>query len=107
MPLLEPDLRKKTNMNVNWLDKLFEEKDGFCEYIEILEDGEIADPAVRMSVYEMAKEESQHFKRIYDILFKDASSKTMTPMEHSIHHHMEHMYKWMTEKLAEIAKNIK
>lgn len=109
MQQYEPDSRIRIiMMKINWLDKLFEEKDGFCEYIEMLEDPQFAhDPATRAALHEITKEESQHYKRIYDIIFKDGSNKTWTPMEASLQHYAEQVYKWMMEKLAEVSKPIK
>ena len=61
-----------------------------------------SDPAIKTKLHAIASQEVQHYKELYDIVFKDDPAKVWTPMEHIIHHQatgqVEHYHKIKKQK---------
>lgn len=83
------------------VEKLFkvmmEEKHDFYHYIDMMED--CSDPSARTIFYSIAEQEASHYKKIYDMIFKDDAIKVWTPMEKAVHSHFKKVYDEMVEIL--------
>ena len=83
------------------IDKLFKvmmsEKHDFYHYIDMMED--CGDPAAQAIFYSVAEQEAMHYKKFYDMIFKEAEKGTWTPMEHAVHKHFKKVYDEMVEIL--------
>ena len=70
------------------IEKLFkqmmEEKHDFYHYMGLYET--CSDPTIRSKLHAIATQEVQHYKELYDIVFKEETGKVWTPMEMVVHH---------------------
>lgn len=86
------------------IEQLFDEKDGFYEYIEMAH--KAVDPTYRQMFIKMAEDELGHYKEVYGMIFKDKHSEHMSEIEKSFHHMATKECENMKAHLAE-AKGIK
>ena len=79
------------------LKKLFkqmmEEKHDFYTYMGLYET--CNDAAVRTKLHAIAMQEAQHYKELYDIVFKEDPGKTWTPVEEMLKHEAKECYEEM------------
>lgn len=70
------------------LKKLFkqmlEEKHDFYTYMGLHET--CSDPTIKAKLHAIATQEAQHYKELYDIVFKEEAGKTWSPMEEMVKH---------------------
>lgn len=88
------------------MEKLFkqmmEEKHDFYHYEELYE--MCGDASVKTKLQAIATQELQHYKELYDIVFKEDPTKSWTPMERVIHHQAKEWYEEMLEELKHFGK---
>ena len=65
------------------IEQLFEERDGFYEYIEMAH--KATDPVHRQTFVKIAEDELGHYKEIYNVIFKDKHPEHMSEIEKSFH----------------------
>ena len=82
------------------MEKLFkqmmEEKHDFYHYMGLYE--MCSDATIKTKLHAIATQEVQHYKELYDIVFKDPT-RAWTPMEKIIHHQAKEWYEDMLEEL--------
>ena len=87
------------------IDKLFkqmmEEKHAFYHYMGLYES--CTDPAIKSKLHTIATQEVQHYKDLYDIIFKDEPGKVWTDMEKWFKAQAKEWY----EDMIEDSKNLK
>lgn len=81
------------------IEQLFEEKDGFYEYIEMAH--KAVDPSHRQLFTKIAEDELGHYKEIYGIIFKDKHPEHMSEIEKSFHRMATRECEAMKAHLAE------
>ena len=88
------------------MDKIFkqmmEEKHDFYHYMELFE--ECSDVAVKAKLQSIAAQEVQHYKELYDIVFKEDPTKSWTTLEKVVHHEAKEWYEEMLEELKHFGK---
>ena len=88
------------------IEKLFkqmmEEKHDFYHYMDLFDD--CTDAAVKAKLHAIASQEVQHYKELYDIVFKEDPGQTWTHMEKVIHHQAKEWYEEMLEELKHVSK---
>jgi rubrerythrin len=88
------------------MEKLFkqmmEEKHDFYHYMGLYE--MCTDPTVRAKLHAIAAQEVQHYKELYEIVFKADPSKMWTPLEKSMCHQAKEWYDDMLDELKHFGK---
>lgn len=88
------------------LERLFkqmmEEKHDFYHYMGLYET--CSDPTIRSKLHAIANQEIQHYKELYDIVFKEEAGKVWTPMEMVVHHQAKEWYEDMLEESKHFVK---
>jgi rubrerythrin len=88
------------------MDKLFkqmmEEKHDFYHYMELYE--ACSDPSIKAKLHAIASQEAQHYKELYDIVFKEDPTKPWTMLEKVVHHEAKEWYEEMLEELKHFGK---
>ena len=83
------------------MEKLFkqmmEEKHDFYQYMGLYE--MCSDPAIKTKLQAIASQEAQHYKELYDIIFKEDPTRAWTPMEKVVRHEAKEWYEDMLEEL--------
>lgn len=88
------------------MEKLFKqmmkEKHDFYHYEELYE--MCSDASIKTKLQAIATQELQHYKELYDIVFKEDPTKSCTPMERVVHHQAKEWYEEMLEELKHFGK---
>ena len=88
------------------MEKLFkqmmEEKHDFYHYMGLYE--KCSEPAVKAKLHAIASQEVQHYKELYDIVFKEDPTKPWTVMEMAMWHQAKEWYEEMLEELKHFGK---
>lgn len=81
------------------MEKLFkqmmEEKHDFYHYMDLEE--HCTDPTIKAKLHTIAGQEAQHYKDLYDIVFKEVPGHTWTEMERWVCHEAKEWYEEMIE----------
>ena len=83
------------------IDKMFEEKEDFDEYMMMYKHCE--DPVRKDIFYHIAEEESQHYYKLWGIVFKDVKDEHMTDKERGFKAYATEVYEKMVECLKKKA----
>lgn len=91
------------------LEKMYDEECDFYEYVDLIKDEEMkmVDDQAVSTLKAIAIQESEHFKRLYDLVFVriigldvnggvNGKIHSLTEMEKTLYHHMTEVYKEMT-----------
>ena len=88
------------------MEKLFkqmmEEKHDFYHYMGLYE--MCSDAAIKAKLQAIASQEVQHYKELYDIVFKEDPTKPWTMLEKVVHHEAKEWYEEMLEELKHFGK---
>lgn len=88
------------------MDKLFkqmmEEKHDFYHYMDLYD--ECSEPAIKAKLQSIASQEAQHYKELYDIVFKEDPTKPWSILEKVVHHEAKEWYEEMLEELKHFGK---
>ena len=83
------------------MEKLFkqmmEEKHDFYHYMGLYE--MCSDASIKTKLHAIASQEAQHYKELYDIIFKEDPTRAWTPIEKIVCHEAKEWYEDMLEEL--------
>lgn len=88
------------------MEKLFkqmmEEKHDFYHYMGLYE--MCSDASIKAKLHSIATQEVQHYKELYDIVFKEDPAHTWTAIEKIVCHEAHEWYEEMLDELKHFGK---
>ena len=84
-------------MTEKFFRQMMREKQDVYTYMGMYE--MCSDTNIRNKLHAIASQECQHYKELYDIVFKEDGKSSWTPLETIIHHQAKEWYEDMLEEL--------